>query len=89
MKLTCPDCGEVQSANIDGYFFGGRILEGVYFKITVNPCIGLMAETLPEDEEYLSGLNVSKWLNEAVRFAKNYDNMVCPSCDECGVYVAD
>ena len=89
MKLICPDCGEQQYATLDGYFIAERLLEGVIFKITVNPSGSrLVAETAPEAEDYMSGLNKKKWLKEAASYAKKDDVLACPSC-EGEVYVEE
>jgi len=86
MKLVCPDCGPVESALVDGYYFGDRLLEDVFFKITVESS-KLKSELSDEYDNYMKGLNKVKWLKEAVRHAQNDDNMLCPLCDECGVYL--
>jgi hypothetical protein len=86
MKLVCPDCGPVDACLLDGYQFGDRILEGVNFRITTDSK-KLIAETLPEDEDYMSGLNKAKWLREAATSAFTADNMTCEKCGEDGCYM--
>lgn len=56
---------------VDGYHFGGRLLEDVMFDVTFDEADKIVkVETRKEDEHYLSGLNVEKWKESAKHYAQ-------------------
>jgi len=69
-------------AYIDGYHFGDRLLEDVWFKIIVQSDGTLWAETAPSSQEYMEDLNEAKWVKEAVKFAGGHDVFAEEDCGE-------
>ena len=63
---------QVNHAYMDGYHFGDRLLEKVFFKFTVVKN-QLKAEVAPNCVDYFESLNKSKWLKQAVKCAMDYD----------------
>lgn len=63
----------VSSAYVDGYWFGDRLLEGVFFKITVDEKGKLKSEVREDCAKYFARLNKKLWLKEAVEFSKTND----------------
>lgn len=57
---------EVDHAWIDGYPIGDRMLEGLWFKITITTDNKFQAEVDSGSAEYFSTLNERKWLNEVL-----------------------
>lgn len=50
-------------AYIEGYAFGDRLLEGVWFKVTIDDQQRFHVEVDPDSEPYFDGLNKKKkWL---------------------------
>lgn len=59
-------------AYLNGYYFGDRLLEGVYFKVAITD--GLLAvEFAQPDCNYIKDLNKKKILKQARTFAEEYD----------------
>ena len=81
-ELICEDCGKIEHILFDGYLFGDRILESVMFKATPNDQGSYDVERAdPDDDAYLGGLNMKKWLQDAKKFIENYDIGTCPLCE--------
>lgn len=89
MQLVCDDCGPIDHALLNGYHFGDRLLEDVYFKITVS---GKKLQAEPatiEDDAYLDDLNKKKWLREAMKYASDPEALLdCPSCKNNTAYIS-
>lgn len=85
MKLTCEDCGkEVDYALVNGYYFGDRQLEGMWFRIKVvsdNPVTLVGKYDGGMDNPYVKGLNMKMWNEEAAIFAIHADIWTCPECE--------
>jgi hypothetical protein len=63
----------VQTAYLNGYHFGDRLLEGVPFGLTVEDDGTLSAFVPPQAKSYMTELNVRKWLGIAVAHAEQED----------------
>ena len=88
MKFVCEEfegeggCGEVDHILVNGYGFGDRLLEDVYFKVTLNDD-GEYTVTEAEglgQEAYTHQLNMKYWLKEAHEYVKRHDFGECPKC---------
>ena len=82
-KFICDKCGEIDYVLFDGYSFGERILENVYFKAYYEN------EELKVDlcgdwnDPYCRQLNKEYWMGLALDWAKNeLDIAECPKCRE-------
>jgi hypothetical protein len=62
-----------QTAFIDGYSFGDRLLEGVMVRCFLDEKGFLEVSFLEEDIPYLSQLNEDYWLEAALESAKGRD----------------
>lgn len=62
----------VDTAYIDGYHFGDRLLEGVMFRVTVKDG-DLSVEVIEQCKKYFSRLNQEMWLGAALAYAKDND----------------
>lgn len=82
------DNGEVPFAYVDGYDFGDTLLEGVYFKVTLEGTDFKVTEVADDAKEYMKGLNLKKWLAEAQDFCKEQDIFIAPDM-ETDVWVVD
>ncbi len=71
MKKFMTTKGQVDSAIIDGYTFGDRLLEGVKFIITIDKKGKFHAEVHPEDKSYMEDFNEKKWLKRAVEYVED------------------
>lgn len=61
---------EVKEAYLDGYAFGDRLLEGVWFGFRVTPDGKNIEAFLPPDSaEYMERLNSKFWLERAREYA--------------------
>jgi len=79
--LTCENCGKnVESALLDGYHFGDRLLEGVMFEVRLVD--EKFTASLVEETSYTEGLNMVKWLKTAAKYAETHDVFECPQCHE-------
>ena len=76
----------VFSFAVDGYHFGDRLLEGVYFNVTAegDPDVKLTVtnvEVRPDAANYFDNLNTTKWLKKASDFAQDQlDSMIKDQC---------
>lgn len=84
MRRMMNEDGPVEFALFDGYDFAERILEGVIFKVWIDENDEIQVEPMPGNEEYLSGLNMKKWLKEAKIFAEEAD-VFCGEDTECWI----
>jgi hypothetical protein len=78
---TCDSCGLLEYALVDGYGFGDRVLEGVYFEVRVVKG-KISVSTCEAHKDYMGGLNEKKWMKEAKSFVKETDVLECPKCHE-------
>jgi len=73
--------GDIDHVLINGYHFGDRLLEGVYFKVTIKD--EEFKVVLAEGEEhYCKQLDMKHWVKEGHEFVKDYDIGECPHCRE-------
>lgn len=63
----------VKTAYFDGYSFGDRLLEGVWFKATIQEDGTLEVEPCKKSESYLATLNRNYWIKEALQYAEGND----------------
>ena len=81
---NCETHGDINEVRFDGYDFGDRMLEGMYFRAKFgkeNEFLEVFIE--PEfDDEYWDDLNKKKWLKEAEKHAKTMDFAYCVICNE-------
>lgn len=63
----------VQHAFIHGYHFGDVVLEGVFFKVTIDKKNKFHVEVTKDNAAYFKHLNQKYWLKQAVDFAKYND----------------
>lgn len=63
--------GELPYAYVHGYNFGDKLLEDVFFKITINGTKFKAEVSRPDD--YTSGLNMGKWEKEAEKYSGSED----------------
>ena len=78
LKFHCEQCGELETVEFDGYAFGDRELEGVFFiadksgKVTVRD----------DSKDYMK--KRKHWLKEAKDYIKDVaaqgDSETCPKC---------
>jgi len=83
----CWNCGQSESFEINGYQFGGRLLEGVMFTVTFKD--GQVVVTCPGwgTDAYIKHLNIESWcsdIQERMNKRPNYhdDCLYCPHCKE-------
>jgi len=67
------DGNKTMTAQVDGYSFGDRLLEGVMFDITIESDGSLSAKVDKSAESYFEDLNKEKWLKEAIKYAERND----------------
>jgi hypothetical protein len=96
MKLKCDVCGDIESAKVNGYNFGDRILEGVLFEVKVVGKKLKTTEVEPSAKDYFKDLNEKKWLKEANDYLRNIldsgradDELVCSKCGDQRVTVVN
>lgn len=78
----------VEKAYVNGYSLAERLLEDVFFEITiVNGRV--KAEVVPEHAEYLADLNAKKWTAAAAKFAKETDLLLSKPGGEHDVILHD
>ena len=58
----CDQCGDIETVEFDGYAFGDRLLEGVYFVADKKGNVTPRADAV----DYLKSLNAKKWLKDGV-----------------------
>lgn len=80
------DGNKTMTAQVDGYSFGDRLLEGVMFDITIESDGSLSAKVEKNAESYFEDLNKDKWLKEAIKYAERND---CFGEDDEWVLVED
>jgi len=78
MKFDCEKCGKMDEALLNGYDFGERTLEEVWFRVKKHD--NGTCEVYPEDPKELHGLDQKYWLAQAKDFAEKNDVFTCPSC---------
>jgi hypothetical protein len=76
----CDECGKLDFAVADGYAFGDRLLEEVYFRFSLSADGAVTATPAPEAEKYLASLNAEEWLGKAEVYACETDTLTCPTC---------
>lgn len=80
MELKCNKCGKIDYVEVDGYWFGNRMLEGVIFEVKDKngkpEVIGVTKECI----DYFSELNTKKWIRTCEEFCENTDVAECPIC---------
>ena len=76
IKLECSQCGPLEFVVIDGYDFSERLLEGIKFKVFSDERVEY------EKSNYTDGLNMAKWVKEAVECVKETDVVNCPKCGD-------
>lgn len=64
---------EYQAAYFQGYSFGDRLLEGVWFKAELLANGLLEVSTAKDSYSYMQNLNEDKWLAEALKYALRND----------------
>ena len=80
----------IMTAQFDGYSIAERMLEGLQFQITIQPDGALKAWVKPEDEDFFSDFNTTKFLKMAVEYAEGNDSFVDPvSGEECWLISED
>jgi hypothetical protein len=62
-----------KKALVDGYSFGDRLLEDVYFVISINDKGKLEATTHKDSKDYVQTLNEKMWLKQALEYAERND----------------
>ena len=62
-----------QTAYLNGYHFGDRLLEGVMFKCFLDSEGYLIVSTADNSTDYVKGLNEKYWLAECLHTAETYD----------------
>ncbi len=88
MKFICEDfedkkgCGQIDYVLMEGYGFGDRMLEDVYFKVTLNDDKEYTVVEAEGQEDYTQQLNMKYWIKEAHEYVKSYDFAECPHCRE-------
>lgn len=78
----------VEKAYVNGYAFGDRLLEDVFFEITIVKS-RVKAEVIPEHAEYLADLNAKKWTAAAAKFARETDVLMSKPGGEHDVVLYD
>lgn len=73
MKKFMTDEGQVEKAYLNGYFFGDRLLEDVYFECTIVDDEIRVLGVIDEDKQYFSQLNEAMWLAAAQACATDRD----------------
>lgn len=81
--FVCEKCGPIDYAEMDGYAFGDRLLEGVMFRVRRFEDNDLEVTIDPDSKDYFESLNMRKWLGLAVQNAEDDpDSLMCPTCKE-------
>lgn len=70
------DTNHLKQAKVDGYHFGDRLMEGVYFVITINDDGTLSATVDPRHAGYFEQFNAELWYNKAIDHALGNDIFV-------------
>lgn len=81
--MKCPDCGAIDYAELDGYDFAERMLEGVVFRVEERD--GALAVSLDADQT--TGLlairmDVAAVLRDALEHVQRSGELTCPKCKE-------
>jgi hypothetical protein len=80
----------IMTAEFDGYSIADRMLEGLMFQITIQPDGTLKASVNPEDEDFFSDFNTTKFLKMAVEYAEKLDIFTDPlSGEDCWLVAED
>jgi len=75
---------KIKTAQFDGYSIAERTLEGLMFQVDIQDDGTLKVYVRPQDEDFFSHLNTTKWLKVATEFAEGYDNFEDPiSGEDC------
>jgi hypothetical protein len=75
---------KIKTAQFDGYSIAERTLDGLMFQVDIQDDGTLKVYVRPQDEDYFSHLNTTKWLKLATEFAEGYDNFEDPiSGEDC------
>lgn len=81
-KPTCDNCGELDTALVDGYHIRDRALEDVFLEVTFKDGVAVSAKCQPIDEDYMDDFNTEKIYQEAVDMANQSDTLTCPKCGD-------
>ncbi len=73
MKQFMTDSGPVKQVRINGYNFGDRHLEDVYFICEIINDKVKVIKVDPDALDYFNKLNTKMWLEEAQNFAEKND----------------
>lgn len=75
---------KIKTAQFDGYSIAERTLDGLMFQVDIQDDGTLKVYVRPQDEDFFSHLNTTKWLKLATEFAEGYDNFEDPiSGEDC------
>jgi hypothetical protein len=77
--MYCDNCGNLEHILIDGYNVDDRLLEGVLIECRLENG-KWVASFQEEDSGYVSRLNETSLLMEAVWVLENLDIAECPQC---------
>ena len=64
------DAGPVDEVKINGYHFGDRLLEDVYFRVKVVNDKITVTGVDPDSADYFAKLNQKKWLKKCTRICQ-------------------
>ena len=78
-QFDCEGCGVIDYVLINGYGFGDRLLEDVYFEVRIKDEKFVVA-LAPGQDEYCHQLNMVYWLEKAQAYAEQHDFGECPHC---------
>lgn len=80
-KFYCPQHGEIDHLLFDGYHFGGRKIEGLIFKITLNNDNTHNAEIIDRVPRYMNKDELEK---DCVECVSEWDFGRCP-IEDCKI----
>ena len=84
MNFICENCGQIQEALMDGYFFGDRLMEDVMFVVTLDDSHKATVRISEKDADYFKQFNAEEWYKQGREFAEENDFFTCPKCQgEC------
>jgi len=80
LPFHCDSCGkDHEYVLLNGYYFGDRLLEDVYFEIRRYADGAWVAKVSEGDKPYMADLNEQHWLDRAAEYAAKRDLFTCPN----------
>ena len=84
VDMRCSIHGKLKYVLVDGYNFGDRQLEGVYFKVEDRAGKPHVLGVTAECKDYFATLNQTFWFKACERYCRDLDLAQCSKCDRKG-----